>query len=292
MTSPNLKQPTFDDIARNQNQDAILRFMLASRHYYARARWIQYLGTWGAIAFALAAPVVLLFYPDRGPLLGALAGLWIFASRLGLSRLRASYQRKGATAQEQFDCAVFRLDWNKTIAVPLSPEEIRHASGNMNGIDAIRNWYATPGKVDWPRSVTLCQRANAVWARRQHHLFGVVLYVAATTWAVVGILIAVWQDASLSQYLTTIALPSLPALLDATDLAQEHIESSWARGRIEVRLDGLLDDGTATNLDIREVQDELFDLRKSSPIVPEWFYKIIKPGYEEDMTYAAETRIN
>lgn len=276
------------EIGTAQDLDVNLRRKLASGCYYKRAKRLHFAGWALAVAFALASPVVLLLKPDLGPILGALAGAWVFLSRFLLEPTKQGLQLTGARAQEQFDCEVLALPWNDTLAHQLSEEEIRKASGSMKGADKAKRWYPTDQELPWPHSVLVCQRSNAVWARRQHQAFGWTLAVAAVTWALIGIAIAIAYTASLAQYLTTIALPSLPALLDASEMSRRHREAADRRQALEDQANALLASNAPDEQALREVQDQLFTLRRDEPLVPEWFYKILKADYEEDMRYAAE----
>jgi hypothetical protein len=270
-----------------QNEEASLRRYLAADHFYGIAKWLYFGGLSLTVALALISPLVLLFWAAAGPALGAIAGAWLFASRLLLERLKREHQLKGATAQEMFDCGVFKLDWNETLVRRLSEEEIRGASGSMSDADRVRDWYPTSEAMPWPRSVLVCQRANAVWARRQHRAYSRVLMIGAGAWAIFGVIVAVVDGASLTTYLVTIALPSLPALLDATEFARAHSTNAEKRQLVEDKADDLLKNGGGTNQDLREIQDQLFNLRRDAPLVPRWFYRLVRPGFEEDMRYAA-----
>ena len=176
-------------IGEVQNQEPNLRRYLAAGHYYGLAKWFHFGGLWITVVLALVSPFVLVFKPDFGPTLGAIAGAWLFASRLLLEPIKRDLQLKGATAQEMFDCDIFGLKWNDTLVKRLSEEEIRGASGSMRRADEVRDWYPAGENMDWPRSVLVCQRSNAVWARRQHRAFAWVLYVAAGGWAAVGVVV-------------------------------------------------------------------------------------------------------
>lgn len=275
-------------IGTSQDLDVNLRRKLASGRYYKRAKLLHFAGWALAVAFALASPVVLFLEPDFGPTLGALAGAWIFASRFLLEPAKQAFQLTGARAQEQFDCAVLGLPWNPMLARPLSEEEIRKASKSMKGVEKAKCWYPTEHELPWPSSVVVCQRSNAVWGRRQHRAFGWTLIVAAVLWALIGIVIAVADSASLAQYLTTIALPSLPALLDAAEMSRRHREGADRRQLVEDQTDELLEESAPDEQALREVQDQLFALRRDESLVPEWFYKLLRSDYEEDMGYAAE----
>jgi hypothetical protein len=208
-------------------------------------------------------------------------------SRIALEPAKSKLQRKGATAQELFDCGVFQLGWNDALARRVSDEEIRGASGSMKRVDRVRDWYPTDVAIEWPRSVLVCQRSNAVWGRRQHSAYAWTLWVAATLWGIVGIVVAVLDGASLGDYLVTIGLPSLPAMLDAVEVGRSHSGDAARRELLEEQIDVLLETGAADERELREIQDQLFLLRRDAPLVPAWFYKLVRPGFEEDMRYAA-----
>ena len=283
-------EPSTTEIAVNQNTERNLRLQMTKAHYYAAANAWHLTGAGLALALALASPLALLYWPDRGPLLGAVAGTWIFATRLLLDPLSQVYQARGASAQEEFDCAVLGLDWNLALVKPLADEEVHTASRAFarenKAADRHRNWYPTDTFLSWPTSVLTCQRSNAVWARRQHHAYGVFLLSVALVWMVFGIVLALTQDSSLAAYLTTIALPSLPALLDATETARKHLRASARRKRLERTVDDLIH-SRCGHESLREVQDQIFELRRSAPQVAGWFYRVIRPRYEQDMQYAA-----
>ena len=285
-------KPALSEIAEKQNDETSLRYQLAKAYFYTRAKWLYVLGTALTVALALAAPLVLLFAPGAGPKLGAIAGLWIFVARLALEPLRNRFQLRGAIAQECFDCRVLSLPWNEALARRLPDEEIsaarRVASRSERRVRQARDWYAADVELTWPRSVLICQRSNAVWACRQHRAYGWVVVVAAVAWAVIGVVVAVADSASLGVYLVTIALPSLPAFLDASDLFRAHSAASRARELLRDQGDALVEEGNADVHDLREIQDQLFHLRRDAPQVPEWFYNVVRPSYEEDMKYAVE----
>lgn len=281
-------QPSMSNIAEIQNDEESLRYRLAAAHFYKIGKLLHFGGASVTIALAIAAPLVLLFWPDAGPILGALAGAWIFASRLILEPFKRELQLKGATAQEQFDCRVLGIAWNDALVRRLPHEDVSAASRSMKGAAGARDWYAADDELPWPMSVLLCQRSNAVWARRQHRAYSWTVVGAAVGWAVVGVVVAIADSASLAQYLVTVALPSLPAFLDASELSRGHAAAAQSRQLLEVQTDDLLRASGATERDVREIQDQLFNLRRDAPLVPEWFYKLIRPRFEEDMRYAAQ----
>ena len=251
------RTPTLSEIGETQDAERNLRRQEAKDHFYTAGNRFHFWGATVAIVLALASPFVLIYKPDLGPLLGALAGIWIFASRLVFEPLKAGYQARGAAAQELFDCDVLGLAWNDALVKEPSEEEIRIASKGYKEPDALKRhcgWYPTEVDMEWPNSVAACQRSNAVWARRQHHAYARFLMGMASVWVVFGIVISLVHHATLADYLTTIALPSLPAVLDSIELSKKHSTASSQRQHLEEETDAALDDGNATHEELREIQ--------------------------------------
>lgn len=276
------------DIGAAQRRELNLRRQAGAKAIYRRAKLLQFVGGSLSLVFALLAPILLFVAPGLGAILGALAGAWIFATRLLVQPIRNRWREEGAGAQESFDCDVLGLSWNQSLVKRVTTEEIRSASRRVD-LDEVRDWYPTTSTMDWPGSVLTCQRSNAVWARREHSAYAGVLIAVAISWALLGIVVSLIHHAGLATYLVAIALPSLPALLDATDLARGHRDASSARAILEEAIDAQLAAlSKVTAEQLRENQDRLYDLRRDAPLVPEWFYNLIASRYEDDMRFAAD----
>lgn len=288
MANADAAHPSMAQIRAGQDLELNLRRQLAARRFYRRGKAIHFVGGTVSVALALVSPVVLLLAPGLGPALGATAGAWIFLTRLLLEPLKREAQLKGACAQELFDCAVLGIGWNDSLIQPVAEEEIRRASGDMAAVEKVRNWYPAGVDSPWPRGVLVSQRANAVWARRQHRAYARVLTTVALGWGSLGIVVAIGHSAALAQYLVSIALPSLPALLDAVETSRRHSQAGDRRQLVEHHADRLLHLNQVEDRDLREIQDQLFCLRRDGPLVPDWFYKLIRSDYEDDMQYAAD----
>lgn len=275
------------EIGQAQKKESNLRRQGAARHFYKVAKRWHLTGSSVALLLALVSPVVFFLMPSIGPLLGAVAGAWVFVSRLLVCPARDRCRQKGAIAQEMFDCEVLGLPWNDSLAARLSEEEIHSASRGARSLDAVRDWYPADIDASWPLSVLICQRSNAVWARRQHDLYGCLLLSVATAWFVLGVVLALVDGATLAAYLTTLALPSLPAFLDAAELGQSHRRAASHRTKQERLIDSLCEKLPGDVVPMREVQDGLFRLRREDPLIPEWFYAVLSSSFESDMEYGA-----
>lgn len=284
-----MSEPSMAEIAAAEGTELSRLHLAAKGHFYRRANLVAHVGLAGAILLAFCGPVVLLEFPAAGPTLGAIAGAWIFVTRIGLERLRAYLQGKGVLAQEDFDCGVLGIEWNHSLGAPLTPEEIRGAAGELQSDAKFEPWYPSYGTDAWPTSVLICQRANAVWAARQHRAFGHLINALTVGWAAFVIILALLHDASLGEFLTTLLLPSLPGFLDATELSSRHLTLARTRDSITEEAEELIrSPKLADPLQIRELQDRLFALRRDGASVPRLFYEWIRADYERDMCFGAE----
>jgi SMODS-associating 4TM effector domain len=289
-------RPSMKAVGLAQNQEGNVRRQAAARRYYADAKLLHFLGTTISALLALAVPLVFWLWPGGGVGLGALAGAWIFISRLVLVPLRDRRQLQGALAQEMFDRDVLALGWSPALGDPLANEDIlgtaaraeKKTGSTGRAAWSTGDWYPTGSDATWPMSVLICQRANAVWARRQHGGYGWVLAGLAASWGIVGIVIGLVGSATLATYLTTIALPSLPALLDASEEARAHFRASAARQRLESAINQEVGQASTDASRLRAFQDQIFHLRRAAPLVPDWFYRLRRSRLDADMRGAAE----
>lgn len=278
------------DIRRTQAEDRNLRLQAAARAFYAKAKLLHAAGAAFSLVLALLAPILLFLAPNAGALLGALAGIWLFVTRLVVQPICDQRQLDAAATQEAFDCDVLGLNWNASLARRVADEDIRSATRKVD-LKRVANWYPADNDMDWPTSVLTCQRSNVVWARRQHRAYGQTLSSVVVVWAAIGIVVALVHGATLATYLVAIALPSLPALLDASELARSHFSAGGDRMQLEEVIDAQLADPAEVDQgQLRENQDRLFVQRRDAPQVPDWFYKLVASRFEEDMKYAAAQR--
>lgn len=286
-------------IAERQNDEDMLDLMCAATWHYGVAKRWHLARVLGTLALALAAPVVTFWFPEAAERVAAIAALWVLAGRTVLANGEDRAMRNGVTAQEQFDTGVFRLPWHKALAGrPLQPEDVLHAADRIPADTRAkkRDWYPDTGSTPWPLDAVLCQRASATWSRRAHDQYATVLAVMAGTWLIAGIIMGVADDVTLAGYLIKLFLPSQPAFLDAIELVRSHRSASKQKARLEAMTDELWERGRATPgavmlNDCRSVQDHSYRLRRHSPQVAEWHYRLNRVRDEGVMRRATDGKV-
>jgi hypothetical protein len=82
----------------------------------------------------------------------------------------------------------------------------------------------------------------------------------------------------------------VPGFLDAIELSKKHFLAAIRRRHLEDKTNTMFSDTSVSHEVLRELQDQVFNLRRDASPVPGWFYRLLKTDYEEDMRYAAKAR--
>jgi hypothetical protein len=281
-------RPDMAAIASRQNVEEVTRLQCAARRLYLRSGRLEAVGRGVSIVFALAAPITALFNEPLALYLAALAGLWLFVSRLLLQPEARRAQRRAASLSDRFDSDVFGLGISPAGLV--SDEEVSSLSQGRP-LGPYRDWYPSDTVADWPASVLICQRSSAVWSRRQHEISAYIIAAEAFLVFCAGVVLALVTERTLGAYLSVVLLPSLPVLLDCAELARAQLGASKSRARVERRVDSQLDNvHRVSNRDLRANLIELGSIRAGDARSPTWLYRILRSQFERDMIYVAGLR--
>lgn len=233
---------------------------------------------------AVAAPLLLLASLTAAGVVGAIAGTWVVASRLVLIPVEKRHVRRAVRIQERFDARLFDLEWPEGLAGPTpSEEDIADAARRLQTDKRVarqhaEGWYPSTDGLPFPVDALVAQWSSAAYGRHQSRAY-FHFVVASIAIAVAGeVAVGVIGAMRLTDWLITFALPSLPAALDASEIADAHRRMA---DRKETNENALLLPlwnaelsvlGTVTPDDCRRVQDESFRLRSQGLQVPDWFF--------------------
>lgn len=290
-------------ISDRQNTDRALGYLAAQRRLYDDARIVQ------VIQLVLTIPCVILF----AVLASAYPGLKVYAAGWGITVaamdicLFAGFQRTlktdAAKIQELFDCEVLDVTWNP-IKVGSRPdhETVVAASARYKPADPsvapLKDWY--PPDVDQlPIHVArlVCQRANLRWDSQLRRRYVNLLIVALVLFVVLIAAIALQSGMTAETIILLIMAPSLPAVTFAAKQYYDQTDAAAALERIkdsltktwERALNGANPHEIA--MESRLLQDEIYDRRKSSPLIFSWIYDWLRNEHEEQMTLGADDLI-
>jgi hypothetical protein len=288
-----------NSIPEAQNEHSQLERLGAQRHLYSSAKTL--LGAQLILGgpVALAWSVAVTRQPDlRG--WAALWGLTVFlCDVIWFSRLQKSWRERAARIQEAFDCDVLGLPWNTIKAGrPTTPEEVHENAVKYFRRDSssppLENWYPpVVGELSLRVARIVCQRINCWWDARQRMRYAQFVGASAS----VVFLVILWLAFATNMRVQNVVLatvPALPAISIGMRQWVEQREAAMRQSALRQELESLwdqalsgADDSTLTQRS-RQVQDEIFQCRKSSVPVFDFIYRLFQPEHEFYMNRSAK----
>ena len=202
---------------------------------------------------------------------------------------------EAAAVQEDFDCLVFAMP-SLAVRVPRpTPEEVAVAAGPDNEISntaagqKLTSWYPFDRNLDGTASIAIAQRANAAYSERLQQLNAKCWLAVVVVWATAAVVLSLAVDVDLPTFLLGVVAPLLPALLDVTDQWRVAKRAGADRRAMADDIERAIR-GTSPNPlsddDLMVWQERLYNLRRSSPLVPNLVYKRARDKNERVMNTA------
>lgn len=208
-----------------------------------------------------------------------------------------------ASIQEDFDCTVLELPWNDVKVdkpdIEIISKYAREYNKN-NKTQELINWY-TPKEIETlPITVAriICQRTNCIWDNylrkkyNKHIIFCTILIFA------ILIFIGLINELTLSTFITNVLFPFFPVLVFSIRQVQDNNNSikllenlkNKANEYWERVLSNTNEYASLNDLS-RKLQNEIFDSRKNSPLLFDWYYRKYKSSQQIDTDYSGEQMV-
>ncbi|MFI8199926.1 S-4TM family putative pore-forming effector [Streptomyces sp. NPDC085942] len=278
-----------------QNEDDALRLLIAQRRLYSKAkRWLA-LRWFGMLIIGLGAPVISVIWPDLAVVSGATAGLWIFLGQSFLINAQSAGVAKAAAVQEQFDFYVFGMPSSVERSTLPTIEEIAAVAGpdlELRGIatdEKLLDWYPMDASNSGILTVAISQRANASYSDRLLRSTAIAWTSLTVVWVLALIVASLVVELSLITFMVGVVLPVLPSFLDVVRYVVGIRRAARDRGdltrSIESRMRAASD--SLESSDLLVWQESMYELRRSTPLVPDLIYKMKRTVNERVMKTAA-----
>lgn len=281
-------------LIRQDEVDA-LRLLITQRRLYSRAKRLVACRWFGMLIIGLAAPIIVVIWEQSGVVVGSVAGAWIFLGRTLLLRVQNKGTEQAAAVQEQFDFYVYRMPPGTPRPDLPSLEDISSLGGPDSQITAVAKkenllgWYVVDPNDAGEVAIAIAQRSNAAYSYRLLRLTGTIWGIVAALWSLVLVIICVVAGLTLTTFLLGVFLPLLPAFLDVKEYIVGVLRSAKDRGALYRKIESRIVDKyhPVTGEDLRVWQESLFDLRRDTPTVPDFMYKLSRRKNEAAMAAAA-----
>lgn len=242
-----------NEITKIQNQPDMVRIVHAFIAIYNRSKKYQAIVLVVTILLPILGGIAAVFKPDLKPFIAIVALSFGFIDTLLIDRSHKARMKTAAKLQEEFDCCVLSIEWNKfLVGRKIDPEEIaQEASCKLSPSDKKRltDWYPTAvEELPIYLARIICQRTN-LWYDRELR----IRYRNIISWLIAIIIVgsAIFSLAigsTVTSFVITVFAPISPAINWAvrefyrqTD-AMKSLEN--LKGEIEKLWDKALGDAT------------------------------------------------
>jgi hypothetical protein len=281
-----------------QNDTRALRFLVAQRRLYGRAKWVMAVQVLSVAFLPLGLVLASRFWPEV-KVGAATVGLIISILDVALLNVwKRSLQKRGAAVQELFDCHTFGLEWPDFKVEKPDPEDIESLSRGLD-INHFKDWYPpSVGILSSHAAVAACQRSNCRWESQLRRHFRAALLSFAGSLILVMVSIALLQNLTMQDLILSLLAPILPTVLWAFREAGEQREAAERADRLKRFGDQLweqiLDKSLSSQdaqLKLRAFQDAILEYRQRSPMIFDWFYKLFRESFEKQLSFSAEQMV-
>jgi hypothetical protein len=303
--SSTLVDPLLKGLAARQNELAQLWLLQAQRQLYTDAKRLLRLQLALSVVLPVAAAITTLLIPDP-TLKGGIALASIILTVVDVSLLDRHQRRtieNAAKVQEAFDCAVLDLPWDSfVVGSPAEPEIILDARTRYErkrGLKGLRNWYPVePGDVPVHLGRLICQRGVLVYdsGLRRPYAIAALSFAAAAFFGLV--FVAVLGDVTLEGLALSVFAPVAPLVTWAVREFFRHSEAADANDKLRSKVEKICEDAIRGEHTVevctahaRQIQTEMYRLRKSKPPVFEAVYQLLRSRLERRMRGVAREKV-
>lgn len=293
MSKSNYIPPTAKEIAKRQDENDSLRFLLAQRKLYSKAKkWLSF-RLFGMGAIAIAAPIIAFIWPQAAVVVGAVSGAWIFLGRTLFYILEKGLSAKAAAVQEMFDIRVFKMP-HLADRTPVSTlEEIASITGADNTIlkqakdEHLLEWYSINPSDSGLTTVAICQRINTAYSKSLLNTTSKVWLGLIVFWCFFLIVFSIYLHLRIETFLLAVMLPLLPAFLDKWEFWKGFRKAENQRDAMTQEIEAKIKNNSISGSDLLLWQTRMYELRRHMPLVPDKVYNFMRNVNEKAMKVAA-----
>jgi len=287
-------------IALQQNTIKQLQRLAAQRQLYSSAKKVFATQVWLSGPLAVALAFLGIYMPSARGYIGLWTILLVLVDSFWLTPWQKALRDRAARAQELFDCDVLNLPWNTLKAGErLDPELVKEQSDQYglwaHKMPPLENWYSVNGSdLPLPIARVACQRSNCWWDSEQRKRYALIVVVSVTALLVTVIWVALVKQSTIEDLLIRALVPMVPLFLLGFRQYSEQKDAAARMDKLKEHAGKLWLDALSGQppeeaiLAARNLQDEIFESRRRSPLVFDFVFRRLQPTLEGQMNYGAE----
>ena len=292
MTSHNMdKETKKNHVNEMQNEPFSIDMLSAQRHYYSQAKLIVYTSLFFCVIVVAVLSVLNRFYSSE--ILGKtvlMYSLLAFILSSMLTNYRNKLQNLAARIQHLFDIKLFGLKWDTALCgIEPRVEEVKR--GKQKKQNKLDYWYKDiPDDLPLDAVTLVCLRMNVEYDKSMKQNLSLLLYIVVSLFSII-IVIANNERTIWDMVLYSI-VPLLPVSKFLYDV-KRRIDSDKERlVRLDVSIDSLMkkaiQEGVIEKEELQNINNQIFEHRRTSPLVPDWLYDMLRDKEEETAAYSAK----
>lgn len=295
--TPSASMP-LNDIPVRQNTSPMLDLLRAKSSLYdASQAWYRRQFCLVVITSVILA-LLKTFVPALKPVADVASLLLVVLDVLVMDPRQEKLRSDGAVMQELFDCEVLSLPFRTEIVSRPAGERIHQWAVRHPSLDGLRNWYSpVVGQLPLPLARVACQRSGAYWSAELRERYALYLRGAAGSLVVAVLIVSLVAGASvgtMGSWLVTI----LAVLTWCLREAHRQVKAASAARALVARADALWmrtlkgeeSDAVLTQA-ARELQTDIYNQRKGSPMMFDWLYRSARARDESAMHAGIQHRL-
>lgn len=287
-------------IVEDQNTQQQLERLAAQRHIYSQSKKLLAL----QMLLTIAIPIMLtsvMTIEQNIKVWAAFYGVLISFIDVFIEHRQKKMKTCAAIIQEMFDCDVLRMKWNELkIGNRPDAETISEAAESIKKnrleYEKLKNWYpAAIAPLPLFLARLICQRTNCWWNMKLRRRYRSVLIVGVLLPALLFVAISIHQNMTMISFILGILAPFSPTILWAIREYYKQGEAADALDKLKIQIEGIWRKSMSNELTeeaieriSRDIQNEIFDRRRTDPVVFDWIYWLLRDKQEAQMNKRAE----
>ncbi|MBS0217726.1 MAG: hypothetical protein JSR63_06040 [Proteobacteria bacterium] len=285
-----------NNIGERQNSAPMIKLLRARRRVYGHVKGLQRVYFLIALVLPIISLVVAFNFDKAKPSLSLLALIIGALDAMFFDPWRKQKIKMAARLQEEFDCHVLEMAWNKfTAGARVSPEDVDAYGRELLKRDAegqLKDWYPSDARrLPLHLARLVCQRTNLWYDSKLRRTYRTCLWAITALYFLALLMFGL--DLPLSDFILAVLVPFGPFF---TWVVREHHRQTDTialvdrlTGEIEGSIDRLSNPESQEDAQARarELQDAIFAHRAGSPLVSDLVYKFKRRTLEEQMQAGA-----
>lgn len=263
-------------IQERQNHPQSLALLAAQRHLYSRAKRMRNAAITVVFTVATVGLVASMVDSQQFTQFFLLAVLlcWFFDQRVLAARERG-FRTEAATIQEAFDCFVLDLPWpsyrgiDRPTADRVRQLRIAATARDRGGLE---NWYPPNVIPGDPMLAKLhCQQTNCWWDVNLRKKWAGFVWTVLCALFVVLVVISVATELTVAKVIAILA-SNIRVIAWGLNERDNQASAIQRLAGVHSFVSDFGPERPPLASDIRGVQDAVFDHRRLTPPIPDWFY--------------------